>query len=64
MGAVGDMGIHNTAMAWMGLQLGLPDSGEVAATSGMNTETFHSWLMFCVNLEATFTRPAVPIRLQ
>jgi predicted dehydrogenase len=35
-GAIGDMGIHNAAMAWVGLELGLPQSAEVVATSGIN----------------------------
>ncbi|MHB8862964.1 MAG: Gfo/Idh/MocA family protein [Pirellulaceae bacterium] len=42
-GAVGDMGIHNAAMAWVGLELGVPHSVEVIATSGANRETYPAW---------------------
>ena len=42
-GSIGDMGIHNAAMAWVGLDLGLPRSVEVVATSGVNRETFPAW---------------------
>ena len=42
-GAIGDMGIHNAAMAYVGLKLGLPSSAEVVANSGTNQETFPTW---------------------
>ena len=42
-GSVGDMGIHNAAMAWVGLELGVPQSVEVIATSGVNRETYPAW---------------------
>ncbi len=42
-GAVGDMGIHNAAMAFVGLQLGLPSSVEIVETSGLRHDTFPAW---------------------
>jgi predicted dehydrogenase len=42
-GAVGDMGIHNMAMAFLGLKLGLPTSVEVVESSPTMKETFPSW---------------------
>jgi predicted dehydrogenase len=44
-GAVGDMGIHNTAMPFAALQLGPPSSAEIVETSGLKAETFPSWSM-------------------
>jgi predicted dehydrogenase len=44
-GAVGDMGIHNTAMPFAALQLGPPTSAEIIETSGLKAETFPSWSM-------------------
>lgn len=42
-GAVGDMGIHNAAMAYVGLGLGAPRSVEVVGVSGANSDTFPEW---------------------
>jgi predicted dehydrogenase len=42
-GAVGDMGIHNAAMAFAALQLGPPASAEILQTSGLKPETFPAW---------------------
>jgi predicted dehydrogenase len=42
-GAIGDMGIHNAAMPWLGLKLGLPASVELVRTSGLKGETFPAW---------------------
>ncbi len=39
-GAVGDMGIHNVAMAYVGLKLGLPTSVELVEIAGRANETF------------------------
>jgi predicted dehydrogenase len=44
-GAVGDMGIHNTAMPFAALQLGPPVSAEIVQTSGLKPETFPAWSM-------------------
>jgi predicted dehydrogenase len=60
-GAVGDMGIHNAAMAWMGLELGLPASVEVVETSGTNAETFPTWSMLKINFAATAANPAITL---
>lgn len=58
-GAIGDMGIHNAAMAWMGLQLGLPESAEIVATSGTNSETFPEWSILRLEFPARDTKPPV-----
>jgi hypothetical protein len=58
-GAIGDMGIHNAAMAWMGLQLGLPQSAEVVATSGINGETFPLWSILRLEFPARGALPPV-----
>ena len=42
-GAVGDMGIHNTAMPFAALDLGPPSAAEIVATSGLKPETFPAW---------------------
>jgi predicted dehydrogenase len=42
-GAIGDMGIHNAAMPFAALQLGLPASAEILQTSGLKPETFPVW---------------------
>jgi predicted dehydrogenase len=51
-GAVGDMGIHNTAMPFAALQLGPPSSGEIVETSGLKDETFPVWSMVKVQFAA------------
>jgi predicted dehydrogenase len=42
-GPLGDMGIHNAAMTFMGLRLGPPSSAEIVETSGLKDETFPAW---------------------
>lgn len=42
-GAVGDMGIHNAAMPFVGLELGPPDAVEVVDVSEFESETFPTW---------------------
>jgi predicted dehydrogenase len=44
-GPVGDMGIHNAAMPFIGLKLGLPTSIEIVETSGLKNETFPGWAL-------------------
>ena len=58
-GAVGDMGIHNAAMAWVGLELGVPQSVEVIATSGVNRETYPAWSTLRFEFPARGPLPAV-----
>jgi predicted dehydrogenase len=58
-GAVGDMGIHNAAMAWVGLDLGVPQSVEVIATSGVNRETYPAWSTLRFEFPARGPLPAV-----
>ena len=60
-GAIGDMGIHNAAMAWVGLELGLPRSVEVVATSGVNRETFPAWSI--LRLEFPSRGPLPPVTM-
>ncbi len=42
-GAIGDMGIHNAAMPFVGLQLGSPASAEIVDSSDLQPETFPLW---------------------
>ncbi len=42
-GPLGDMGIHNAAMTYMGLRLGLPTTIEVIERSDTKPETFPAW---------------------
>jgi predicted dehydrogenase len=58
-GAIGDMGIHNAAMAWVGLELGLPQSAEVVATSGINRETYPAWSILRLEFPARGPLPPV-----
>ncbi len=58
-GAIGDMGIHNAAMAWVGLELGLPQSVEVVATSGIHRETFPAWSILRLEFPARGPLPPV-----
>ena len=58
-GAIGDMGIHNAAMAWMGLELGLPESAEVVATSGIHGETYPAWSILRLEFPARGALPPV-----
>jgi predicted dehydrogenase len=51
-GAVGDMGIHNAAVAFAGLELGPPSSAEVVATSGLKDETFPTWSRIRLEFQA------------
>ena len=58
-GAIGDMGIHNAAMVWMGLKLGIPTSAEPVKTSGLTDETFPSWSILRLEFPARGTQPPV-----
>jgi predicted dehydrogenase len=60
-GAMGDMGIHNAAMVYVGLDLGLPHSAEVLKTSGFVKETFPSWSLLRVEFPASGNRGPVPL---
>jgi len=42
-GPLGDMGIHNAAMPYLGLRLGLPTTIEVLQRSDTKSETFPAW---------------------
>jgi len=58
-GAIGDMGIHNAAMVWMGLKLGLPTAVEVVKTSGLVDETFPLWSILRFEFPARPKQPPV-----
>ena len=58
-GAIGDMGIHNAAMAYLGLNLGLPTSVEVVSSSGINDETYPEWATLRFEFPARNEQPAV-----
>jgi predicted dehydrogenase len=49
-GAVGDMGIHNTAMPFAALQPGPPVSAEIVQTSGLKADTFPAWSLLKIEL--------------
>lgn len=58
-GAIGDMGIHNAAMAFLGLKLGLPTSVEIVQTSGWSAETFPAWSILRYEFPARGELPPV-----
>jgi predicted dehydrogenase len=60
-GAIGDMGIHNAAMPWLGLQLGLPTSVDVTKISEPqpNAETWPAWSILKFEFPARGELPAV-----
>jgi len=60
-GAIGDMGIHNAAMAWVGLKLGLPTSVDVLASSGTNSETLPAWSILRFQFPARGDLPPVTL---
>jgi predicted dehydrogenase len=60
-GAVGDMGIHNAAMPFVGLELGRPTSAEIVQTSGLKRETFPAWSMLRIELPASGGRGPITL---
>jgi len=60
-GAIGDMGIHNAAMPFVGLQLGLPVSAEIVQTSGLGHETFPTWSILRIEFPARGDLPPVTL---
>ena len=58
-GAIGDMGIHNAAMVWLGLKLGLPTVIEPVKTSGLHDDTFPLWSILRLEFPARGDLPAV-----
>ncbi|MBN2473148.1 MAG: Gfo/Idh/MocA family oxidoreductase [Pirellulales bacterium] len=60
-GAIGDMGIHNAAMPFVGLELGLPISAEIVNTSGLSSETFPAWSMLRIEFPARGSLPPVTL---
>ncbi|MCC6795913.1 MAG: Gfo/Idh/MocA family oxidoreductase [Candidatus Hydrogenedentes bacterium] len=57
-GAIGDMGIHNAAIAFLGYQLGMPDGVKIVATSPLCSETFPAWAELQLNFPAQGNNPA------
>jgi len=60
-GAVGDMGIHNAAMPFVGLRLGPPRSVEIVETSGLKEETFPEWSILRYQFPARGDQPALTL---
>jgi hypothetical protein len=60
-GAVGDMGIHNAAMPFVGLELGRPKSAEIVQTSGLMRETFPAWSTLRIELPASRSRGPITL---
>ncbi len=60
-GAIGDMGIHNAAIAYLGLQLGMPDGVKIVSTSPLCSETFPAWAELCLSFPAHGKSPALKL---
>lgn len=60
-GAIGDMGIHNLDTAFWALELGVPTSARIKATSPRNEETAPEWSILEMNFPARRNHP--PVRL-
>ncbi|MDZ4857739.1 MAG: Gfo/Idh/MocA family oxidoreductase, partial [Candidatus Hydrogenedentes bacterium] len=57
-GAIGDMGIHNAAIAYLGLGLGMPDAVTIKS-SPLCDETFPVWSELCLDFPAHGPNPAL-----
>lgn len=57
-GAIGDMGIHNAAIAFLGLQMGMPDAARIVDSSPLCNETFPAWSELCIDFPAHGNNPA------
>jgi hypothetical protein len=60
-GAIGDMGIHNAAMPFVGLELGVPVSAEIVETSELKSETFPTWSILRIEFPARGDLPPVTL---
>lgn len=60
-GAIGDMGIHNAAMPFLGLNLGRPASAEIVETSGLKRETFPQWSILRLEFPARGELPPLTL---
>jgi predicted dehydrogenase len=60
-GAIGDMGIHNAAIAYLGLQLGMPDGVKIVSASPLTPETFPAWSELEFNFPAYGKNPALKL---
>ncbi len=58
-GAIGDMGIHNAAIAYLGLGLGMPDGVTIIKSSPLCAETFPTWAELCFSFPASGANPAL-----
>lgn len=60
-GAVGDMGVHNAAMCYAGLELGQPSSAEIVETSGLKSETYPTWSLLKLGFPARAGRGPITL---
>jgi predicted dehydrogenase len=60
-GPLGDMGIHNAAMPYAALELGLPKSAEIVETSGLKGETFPAWATLKYEFAASGNRGSLTL---
>ncbi len=51
-GTIGDMAIHNAAMPYVGLQLGLPIAAEILDSSPLKSDTFPEWSKLRIDFPA------------
>lgn len=58
-GAIGDMGIHNAAIAFLGLDLGKPGAARIVESSQLFPETFPAWSELRLEFPASSTLPAL-----
>ena len=58
-GAIGDMGIHNAAMVYVGLQLGLPKSIEVVGSSGITDDSYPEWSLLRLEFAGRNGQPPI-----
>lgn len=59
-GALGDMGIHNAALAWLGLKLGTPTKIEFQSSPRFK-ETYPVWAEMTMSFPARGTQPPVTL---
>lgn len=60
-GAIGDMGIHNAAMPFVGLDLGSPVSAEIVKSAELKSETFPAWSILKIEFPARGDLPPVTL---
>jgi len=60
-GAIGDMGIHNAAMPFVGLDLGSPVSAEIVSSAELHSETFPAWSILQIKFPARGDLPPLTL---